>query len=83
MIADFILSFITMSGNCKFQEKWLDNVEYKDWLHKDSLNIHNAKCSICHKSFSVSSMGEHSVISHSRGSKHLAFLKTRTSAAGM
>ena len=56
-----------MPGNCKFQEKWLDNVEYKDWLHKDSLNIHNAKCSICHKSFSVSSMGEHSVISLSRG----------------
>ncbi len=67
---------------CVFRDIWLEKEEFKGWLTKDSANKHNAKCAVCHKSFSVESMGEQAVKSHGNGVKHLAAIQKRSSNEG-
>ena len=71
-----------MPGNIRFQSNWLEKEEYKEWLLKDPTNIHNARCGICRKTFSIANMGKHGLKSHSVGKKHEQAIKTRSSSAG-
>ena len=71
-----------MPGNCRFQSNWLKKEEYKEWLLKDPTNIHNARCGICRKTFSIAYMGEHGLKSHSVGKKHEQAIKTPSNSAG-
>ena len=41
-----------------FQDGWLKNEQYQQWLLKDVTDVSMAKCAICRKSFSIASMGE-------------------------
>ena len=47
-----------MPGKCSFQDGWLKNELYQQWLLKDVADVSMAKCAICRKSFSIASMGE-------------------------
>ncbi len=45
-----------MPGKCKFQELWLQNEHFKDWMFKaDDIK---AKCKVCKTTIELSNMGE-------------------------
>ena len=60
--------------NCTFQDKWLEQPEFKPWLSRDKL-VHNAYCRICSRSIDIRSMGRTALISHMKGKKHEDKLK--------
>ena len=45
-----------MPGKCSFQDGWLKNEQYQQWLLKDVADVSMAKCAICRKSFSIASI---------------------------
>ena len=54
-----------------FQDIWLSNADYKDWLRKDNAS-NDAFCKFCQKKFSVSAMGESAIKSQAKGKFHLS-----------
>ena len=64
-----------MPGKCKFNENWISNVVYKDWVLRD-VSQHKARCRVCQKSFDISNMGEAALKSHMKGSKHVELMQT-------
>lgn len=58
---------------CRFNEEWLKDDRFKDWLEKDNSSVSQAKCRLCVTSFNLSNMGIRAVVSHSTGKKHLSF----------
>ena len=55
-----------MPGNCKFSDLWLEKYE---WLEHNPKSNTSAVCIYCWKSFDISNMGEHGIISHSKSKK--------------
>ena len=53
-----------------FQDIWLSNRNYKDWLGRAKCNT-DAFCKLCHKELSISAMGESAIKSHVKGKLHL------------
>ena len=45
-----------MPGKCKFQELWLQNEQFKDWVLK--VDDTKAKCKVCKTTIELSNMGE-------------------------
>lgn len=68
-----------MSGKCIFNDLWLKNPDYHDWLQTDK-DRYRAKCKLCFKSFSVSSMGESALKSHLKSKKHQSIEQIRSSS---
>ncbi|XP_077575909.1 uncharacterized protein fsbp [Stigmatopora nigra] len=64
-----------MPGKCKFQESWLYKEVYKDWLVKDTQDIHFARCKACCKSIKLQTMGEAALTSHAGGAGHKAAVR--------
>ncbi|XP_057685947.1 uncharacterized protein LOC130912116 [Corythoichthys intestinalis] len=64
-----------MPGKCKFQESWLYKEVYKDWLVKDTQDIHFARCRACCKSIKLQTMGEAALTSHAGGAGHKAAVR--------
>ncbi|XP_019718590.1 uncharacterized protein fsbp isoform X2 [Hippocampus comes] len=64
-----------MPGKCKFQESWLSKEAYKDWLVKDTQDIHFARCRACCKSIKLQTMGEAALTSHAGGAGHKAAVR--------
>lgn len=64
-----------MPGKCKFQDSWLSKVIYKDWLVKDTHDIHFARCRACCKSIKLQTMGEAALTSHAGGAGHKAAVR--------
>lgn len=64
-----------MPGKCKFQESWLSKAIYKDWLMKDTHDIHFARCRACCKSIKLQTMGEAALTSHAGGAGHKAAVR--------
>lgn len=64
-----------MPGKCKFQDSWLSKVIYKDWLMKDTHDIHFARCRACCKSIKLQTMGEAALTSHAGGAGHKAAVR--------
>ncbi|XP_077370959.1 uncharacterized protein fsbp [Festucalex cinctus] len=64
-----------MPGKCKFQESWLSKEVYKDWLVKDTQDIHFARCRACCKSIKLQTMGEAALTSHAGGAGHKAAVR--------
>jgi len=52
-----------------FQDSWLENDDFKDWLVKANEKT-KAKCKRCRKTFQLSNMGVQALISHATGKKH-------------
>ncbi|KFM59535.1 hypothetical protein X975_21757, partial [Stegodyphus mimosarum] len=63
-------------GGRFFNEKWLENPNYKEWLQCHDTDKHQAKCIVCCKSFSIANMGEAAVKSHMKAEKHKKALNT-------
>ncbi|XP_061592720.1 uncharacterized protein LOC133457443 [Cololabis saira] len=63
------------AGKCKFQDSWLAKAAFKDWLAKDSDDIHFARCRACFKLIKLQSMGEAALTSHAGGSAHKAAVR--------
>ena len=53
-----------------FQEAWLEESEFKDWLRKDKTHVTKFRCAICSKSLTLSTSGRAPLIDHAKGSKH-------------
>ena len=53
-----------------FQEAWLEESEFKDWLRKDKTYVTKFRCAICSKSLTLSISGRGALIDHAKGSKH-------------
>ena len=64
-----------MPGKCKFNENWISNVVYKDWVLRN-VSQHKARCCVCQKSFDISNMGEAALKSHMMGLKHVELMQT-------
>ena len=60
----------------KFNPLWLEKKEYKPWLDKCDKSIYDAYCKFFQKSFSLSKMAEHAIISHKASLKHKATVDT-------
>ena len=58
-----------------FQEVWLNEPVFKDWLRKDSKDKTKARCVICHRTFELSSSGRSAITDHGKGKKHLEELR--------
>ncbi|KAM9855302.1 uncharacterized protein fsbp [Aulostomus maculatus] len=64
-----------MPGKCKFQDSWLSKDIYKQWLVKDTQDIHFARCKACCKSIKLQTMGEAALTSHAGGAGHKAAVR--------
>ena len=71
------------SENSYFQERWLSDERFKDWL-VPAQTEREARCKRCKKSFALSDMGVQALKSHGKGKKHkqlcavvAVFLKTK------
>lgn len=59
------------NAKCKFNQLWLQEEEYKDWLAPYHSDNTRANCVICGKHFSLSTMGTTALRSHAKGTNHL------------
>ncbi|XP_061758302.1 uncharacterized protein LOC133553992 isoform X2 [Nerophis ophidion] len=64
-----------MPGKCKFQQSWLSKEIYKEWLLRDTQDIHFARCKACCKSIKLQTMGEAALTSHAGGVGHKAAVR--------
>lgn len=62
-----------MPGKCKFQELWLQNEQFKDWVLK--VDDRKAKCKVCKTTIELSNMGEGALRSHANSKKHATCMK--------
>ncbi|XP_071331333.1 uncharacterized protein [Trachinotus anak] len=72
-----------MPGKCKFQDSWLSKDIYKDWLLKDTQDIHFARCRACCKSIKLQTMGEAALTSHAGGAGHKAAVRKLVQAGNL
>ena len=59
-----------MPGKCSFQDHWLRDEHYKNWLLKDKLGKHYARCGACGISLHLASMGETVLRKHILSARH-------------
>ncbi len=53
---------------CNFNDNWLTNEKYKEFLEK--IDENTANCKLCNVSFTVKYDGVYSINSHSKSDKH-------------
>src|SRR6266516_5336149 len=53
-----------------FKKVWLNDIELTSWLKAVENNIHQARCTICMKTFELSNMGRTAVSSYNRSVQH-------------
>lgn len=63
-------------GKCVFNEIWMRNEKYKDWLVPSSSRF-KAECSLCNRSIEIANMGESALTSHLRSKKHKKFIEMK------
>ena len=54
----------------KFQDKWLADQEYCQWVVKVDNDVHSARCKVCHSTFSIGGLGKSALVSHKNGKEH-------------
>ena len=59
-----------MPGKCSFQDRWLRDINYKDWVRKVVDNKHMARCAFCEKKINIISMGESVLRQHAKTELH-------------
>lgn len=70
----------------KFNPAWLDGSlfpDWKKWLRRVENDDNSAKCILCKKVFSLSSMGRQSVKSHQEGKFHKQLVTSSSSSVSM
>ena len=73
----FCFVFDRIPGICSFNDTWLADAQFKQWVARDLKNHHKAVCTICQKSFSIKAMGKAGLISHPDGKKHKQLLSLK------
>ena len=58
-----------MPGKFSFQDSWLKEERFKDWILRD-IDKRKARCGVCAMSLSVASMGESSLKVHMKTDRH-------------
>ena len=58
-----------MPGKCSFQDSWLKEERFKDWILHD-IDKRKARWGVCAMSLSVASMGESSLKVHMKTDRH-------------
>jgi len=64
-----------------FQDHWLQQPEFPDWLRRDSKDVFRAYCRVCQRSFDVRNMGEGAAKSHGGDTEHIANMKKYSSSS--
>lgn len=65
-----------MVGSCSFQERWLLDERFKNWLKKHPRDKNRAVCRLCNnKDFSIEKMGVSALVSHMNGKNHKSAVK--------
>ena len=59
-----------------FSHDWLSYPEFKMWLVEFRGDNNLARCKHCKKSFNLSNMGRHTLVSHATGQKHQNIIKS-------
>ena len=59
-----------MSSKTKFNEIWLKEVKYVQWLQKNHERQSSFKCKLCMKSYELNNMGKRALDAHANGKKH-------------
>lgn len=71
-----------MAGKCVFNDLWIKKPEYKLWLQRNMKDVHSARCTLCHKTIVISSMGESALKSHAtKCGKHKELVVYKNSSA--
>ena len=55
---------------CHFQNEWLTNEEYSNWVQAVPKNKSRVKCSFCKTEINISNMGVAALDSYAAGKKH-------------
>ena len=61
----------------KFQDEWLVNSKYKDWIRKAEKDVHLAYCSYYMKEISIAGQGSKGLDGHVISQKHLKRVATQ------
>ena len=60
-----------MPHGCKFNNLWLVDPEFKDWIKENEKDSTAADCMLCKTTFSLKTMGRTALTSHTKSQKHL------------
>ena len=71
-----------MPGKCTFNNLWLVNEKYKDWIKREA-DASRAGCKLCIITFHVGNMGESALASHAKSKKHLEIQKAAQQTASV
>ena len=66
---------------CHFQNEWLINEEYSNWVQAVPKNRSRVKCSFCKTEIDISVMGVSALDSHAAGKKHKQIASAAVSLA--
>ena len=66
---------------CHFQNEWLTNEEYSNWVQVVPKNRSRVKCSLCKTEIDISNMGVSALDSHAAGKKHKQIARAAVSWA--
>ena len=58
----------------KFQDEWLVNSKYKDWIRKVEKDVHSAYCSYYIKEISMAGQGSKALDGQATSQKHLKII---------
>lgn len=64
-------------GKCKFQQKWLEEEQFKSWLKPVDGQPGFAFCTVCKKNVQLCTMGVNALKSHMQSEKHKSAFKGR------
>jgi hypothetical protein len=59
-------------GKCKFNELWLSNKDFSDWLKPVPGNLYEARGILCKKCFKLGTIRRKALESHMQSAKHKA-----------
>ena len=63
-------------GKKKFQDEWLSDPQFKEWLKKLD-NLSKLRCTLCNKTGSLSTSGRSALSIHASGDKHKEIVEKR------
>eukprot|EP00745_Piridium_sociabile_P019341 TRINITY_DN29246_c0_g2_i5.p2 TRINITY_DN29246_c0_g2~~TRINITY_DN29246_c0_g2_i5.p2 ORF type:complete len:121 (+),score=14.85 TRINITY_DN29246_c0_g2_i5:120-482(+) len=59
-----------MPGKCSFQDRWLQDKDFKTWVLRDPVDKTKAKCGVCATSLNIANMGEAALKVHMKSDRH-------------
>lgn len=66
-----------------FNESWLLDPDFKNWLRESPGDPYSAMCVFCHTKFNLSNMGKRAVRSHVASRKHQSLVESRRKTSSL